>query len=81
MSHSPNLIRINRIASFLLFDFFIDSSVVNSSFEKITCIICDEIGDFISFSKFTGSLLNIQNGGLHWLNGSQNFDFLIALTF
>ena len=42
---------------------------------------CNVIGDFIGFSKFTGTLLSIQNGGLHWLDRSQNFDFRIAITF
>ena len=29
----------------------------------------------------TKSLSNIQNGGIHWLNKSQNLDLLIAITF
>ena len=47
---------------------------------KQICTVCIEIGDFIGFSKFTGSKLDIQNGGLHWLKQSQKFDFGIAVT-
>ena len=35
---------------------------------------------FIGFSKFAESELNIQNGGLHWLVRSQNFNFRMAIT-
>ena len=44
-------------------------------------MVYNKIWDFIGFSKFTGSKLNIQNGDHHWLNRSQNFDFQIALIF
>ena len=45
---------------------------------KNICTLCIENRDFIGFSRFTGNSLNIQNGGLHWLNGCQNFDFQIV---
>ena len=50
-----------------------------SVFDKMLPV--DDTGDFIGFLKFTGSQLNIQNGGLHWLSTSQNFYFRIAITF
>ena len=31
--------------------------------------------------KIYRKLINIQNGGLHWLNRNHNFDFQIALIF
>ena len=34
--------------------------------------VCNKNGNFIGFSKLTGSELNIQNGGLHWLIAWQN---------
>ena len=38
------------------------------------------MGDFIGFSKFTRSKLDIQNGLLYWLYTSQNFYFRITIT-
>ena len=76
---------INRITGFLLFiltsfAFLMISLLRIVDFEKI-CTVCIENRYFIDFSKFTGSKLNIQNGGLHCFNRCQNFDFQIALTF
>ena len=57
--------------------FFIDFSVEMRWFWKNLY----NLQDFIGFSKFTGSYLNIQNGSLHWHKRRLNFDFRIPLIF
>ena len=68
MSHIPNQICINRITIFLPFVLTLFGLIL-----KKNCTVCSEIGDFIGFSKFTGSWLNIENGGLDW----DYYNFLI----
>ena len=36
---------------------------------------------YLLFLKFTGSKVNIQNGGLHYLIRSQSFDLQIAIIY
>ena len=43
------------VIHFNLVCIFIDSSIENGGFEKQICIVCNYIGDFIGFSKFTGT--------------------------
>ena len=49
--------------------------------KKKECTFCNVIGDFISFSNLAEANYKFHNGGLHWLDRSQKFDFKIAITF
>ena len=76
---------VKRITSSLLFILALVTfllvlllKIVDFYIKKI-CTVCNEIGDFIGFSKLTGSLLNIQNGGLHWSITSHMFDNFLIL--
>ena len=82
-SHSPNLICINKITSFLL---FISTSIAflihllkTVDFEKSLYNLQMKMEIYWLFK--INRKLNIQNGGLHWLNRCQNFDFQIVLPF
>ena len=82
-SHSPNLICIGRITSFLLFIWTL------FTFLLITLLkIVDFKNKSVQFAMQMGILLPFQNtqegikcskGGLHWLNVSQNFRIAITM--